>query len=110
MNRRRGFTLIELLAVIGIIAVLAAILLPALAAASHKSRQTACFNNLHQIGIAFTSFSLDHEGKYPMQIPARLEGSMEFNQTEIVTNTGFSRACQHFAALSNQIPNPKIFT
>ena len=110
MNRQRAFTLTELLVVIGIIAVLAAILLPALASASHKSRQTACFNNLHQVGLGFASFSLDHEGKYPMQLSERLEGSMEYNQSEIITNTEFSRAFQHFAALSNQVPNAKIFT
>jgi prepilin-type N-terminal cleavage/methylation domain-containing protein len=110
MKRRNAFTLTELLMVVGIIAVLAALLLPALSSASHKSRQTTCFNNLHQIGIGFTSFSVDHEGKYPMQLPSRLEGSMEFNRAELITNTEFSRAFQHFAALSNHVPNVKVMT
>lgn len=62
---RRGFTLIELLAVIGIIAVLIALLMPALNKARRSAQQTACQSNIRQIGLAFFTFAADHDGHLP---------------------------------------------
>lgn len=61
--KKKGFTLIELLIVIAIIAILAAILLPALERAKQQAQMTTCFSNLKQIGIA-VHMCLDDYNEY----------------------------------------------
>lgn len=60
---RSGFTLIELLVVIAIIAILAAILFPVFAQARNKAKESACINNLKQLGLGFMLYSSDHKDK-----------------------------------------------
>ncbi len=61
MRCRRKFTLIELLAVVGIIAILAALLMPALTRARERARRVACASNVNQIGLAITQYELGRE-------------------------------------------------
>lgn len=63
--RRNGFTLIELLVVIALIAILAALLLPALAKARQRSLEAACLSNLHQIGVAAQLYQGESEDRLP---------------------------------------------
>ncbi len=63
--KRNAFTLIELLVVIGIMAVLMAILLPALSVARQNARTVACLSNLRQLAIAAQAYCGQYRGSYP---------------------------------------------
>ncbi|HSH00708.1 MAG TPA: prepilin-type N-terminal cleavage/methylation domain-containing protein, partial [candidate division Zixibacteria bacterium] len=63
---RRAFTLIELLVVISIIALLIAILLPALGAARESAQRTQCASNIRQIGIGYYNWAVDNDGRIPI--------------------------------------------
>lgn len=63
--RLYAFTLIELLVTISVLAILAALLLPALASSKSKARQTDCAGNLRQWGLAFRMYADDHEDFLP---------------------------------------------
>lgn len=64
-NSASAFTLVELLIVIAILAILAALLLPSLVSARHKSWKAACLANLRQVGIAITAYAGDNDGLIP---------------------------------------------
>lgn len=62
---RKGFTLIELLVVVAIVAILAAILLPAFASAKVSAKRTVCASNLRQIGLALILYTDEYDGRMP---------------------------------------------
>src|ERR1035438_7305571 len=94
----QGFTLVGLIIIVAVLAILAAMLFPALASAKRKAKRIQCVNNLKQDGLAFRLWEGDNGDKYPMAVSTNKGGSMEY-------------ACdvfRHFQVMSNELNTPKI--
>ena len=90
MFERKGFTLIELLVVIAIIALLIAILLPALQRVKRQAKAVLCQANLKQWGTTLALYVEDHEGHLPPSLPAAflllIRGPYETNDNRRVSS------------------------
>jgi prepilin-type N-terminal cleavage/methylation domain-containing protein len=62
---KRAFTLVEVLVVVAILAVLMALLLPAMQRARYLAKETVCMNNLRQVVVGLSAYATDHRGWYP---------------------------------------------
>ena len=91
LRSRGGFTLIELLVVISIIAVLVAILLPAVQQAREAARASQCRNNLKQWGIALHSYHETHSVFPPALLNSGRYNSPAFysNGNSVLNTTGW---------------------
>ena len=63
-NQQRAFTIIELLVVIGVIAVLSAILLPTISSVTNNSKTTTAKSNLRQIGVAAAKYRNQNKDRF----------------------------------------------
>jgi prepilin-type processing-associated H-X9-DG protein len=97
-----GFTFVALLVILAVLALLAAMLLPALNAAKNKSMRIQCVNNLKECGLAFRIWEGDRNDEYPMDVPMAKGGTKEFD-------TGADTFC-HFQVMLNELSTPKILT
>ncbi|HWI57077.1 MAG TPA: prepilin-type N-terminal cleavage/methylation domain-containing protein, partial [Bacillota bacterium] len=104
----QAFTLIELLCTIGIIALLAALLLPALNQGTLKSRSIHCVSNQHQMGIAFLDFAHSHGDRFPVQVSTNAEGSAEFLEAARTVPGEFFFSYRHFLPLEPGLETPKV--
>ena len=67
-SNHKAFTLIELLVVIAVIAILMAILMPALQRVRKQAAAVACQSNLHQWGLIWAMYTQDHDGYFPTAV------------------------------------------
>lgn len=80
-NTRAGFTLVELLVVMSIIAVLAAILLPAIKTVRQLARSSVCSSGLRQLGMAAVQYANEWEGRFPPLCYADSGGAPNYDAT-----------------------------
>src|SRR2546429_4188746 len=101
----RAFTLVELLVVVGIIAILIAILLPTLAKSREAARRAACLSNLRQVHTAFFLYAGNYKDQVPLGYRA---GNKQFNSMMYSLTT---QKIVLFGWLYNDhlMPNPNVF-
>ena len=99
---------------IAIIAILAAMLLPALAAAKRKAQKINCVNNLKEVGIAFRIWEGDNNDKYPMQVSYTAGGASDYCDHGSSTSGTLSASGTPYApgmvflVMSNELATAKI--
>lgn len=104
-----GFTLVELLVVIAIIALLAALLGPALKSAREQARSIACMSNLKQVGLALNNYANDYNGWAPYSYDAT--PGIAITWTKLLTSKNYLPAFQVNAPSVLMCPtqSPRVF-
>lgn len=104
VRHRGGFTLIELLVVVSVIALLAALLLPAIGTVKGMAMRTTCANNLRQLGMATIARSDDYDGSVLLSY----ENYQAYNSF-LMTNEFNRHKLFGLLAADSYVENPRAF-
>ena len=109
-KQNRAFTLVELLVLIAFITILSAFSLSALVGAKPKAQRITCINNLKQVGLAFRTWGIAHDGRMPMAVAASQGGDSDDVGYRVLgdpqqSSRGVSKM---FLCMSNELGTPKI--
>ena len=110
MRRRNGFTLVELLVVIGIIALLIAILMPALGRAREQANWVKCLSNMRQLGQSFMMYCNNNKGRFPRPgVAAQPEDWIYWEDEPPGTNPARNISDSAIAPYLGKPVNPEVF-
>jgi prepilin-type N-terminal cleavage/methylation domain-containing protein/prepilin-type processing-associated H-X9-DG protein len=106
----RGFSLVELLVVIGIIALLVGILLPALNRAREESKRAACLSNLRQLGQGMLMYANEHRDRLPNGNPPGAAKSYDGTNVVLVNlaQVYLNKGAGVFHCPSDNDPAPRV--
>lgn len=99
-QKNQALTLFEVLFIVALLMILAAMLLPMLAASNRRSSRINCVNNLKQVGLAARIWEGDNNNKYPMAVSVTNGGALELISTGNVSG--------YFQVMSNELSTTKI--
>ncbi len=103
MQRHEAFTLIELLVVISIIAILAAMLLPAIGLVRDSARQANCGSNQRQICLAMLTYASENEGLWPARMSDG-DGQATWGTSSEYWSSGSSQQSQELVCQNGELP------